>query len=128
MSTTCKRLIDEYADEIDGEKPPTNGLHIGACSNYLCSLKPGDGVRVSGPSGKKFVLPNDVDDHAYVFVATGTGIAPFRGMVKELLHGPNGPIERPIHVVMGVPMPLTFFTMTSSTLWLGNTRIFITTG
>lgn len=103
VTTTCKRLVDEFSDEMGTEQPSTLGLHLGVCSNYLCSRKAGDTVLISGPSGKKFCLPEAVDQHDYVFVATGTGIAPYRGMLKDLLYGPEGPIQRQIHLVMGVP-------------------------
>ncbi len=103
VTTTCKRLVDEYSAELSVGGVATNGLHLGVCSNYLCSRKPGDTVLVSGPSGKKFCLPEDPTQHHFVFVATGTGIAPYRGMVKDLLYGPDGPIDSQIHLVMGVP-------------------------
>lgn len=77
LSTTVKRLIDEHH--------ATNKLFLGVASNYLCDLKPGDTVQVTGPNGKRFVLPANPDAHDYLFVATGTGIAPFRGMVHDLL-------------------------------------------
>ena len=99
VSTTCKRLIDE----THSDDPDDHGLFLGVCSNYLCDLKVGDEVLVSGPSGKRFLLPNDPEKHDYLFVATGTGIAPFRGMVMELLEHPDGPRECDIHLVVGVP-------------------------
>lgn len=77
LATTVKRTIDEHWD--------TGKLFLGVCSNYLCDLAVGDTVRVTGPNGKRFVLPENRALHDYVFVATGTGIAPFRGMVLELL-------------------------------------------
>jgi ferredoxin--NADP+ reductase len=40
---------------------------------------------VTGPAGKRFVLPERPDEHDYIFFATGTGIAPFRGMLLELV-------------------------------------------
>lgn len=75
ISTTVKRTIEE----IDGK------LYTGVCSNYLADLQPGDTLMVTGPSGKRFLLPENAGDFNYVFFATGTGIAPFRGMVHELL-------------------------------------------
>jgi ferredoxin--NADP+ reductase len=77
LATTVKRTIDEHHE--------THRLFLGVASNYLCDLQVGDEVRVSGPNGKRFLLPTHVNAHDYVFVATGTGIAPFRGMVLELL-------------------------------------------
>ena len=77
VATTVKRTIDEHWD--------TQRLFLGVASNYLCDLKPGDKVSLTGPSGKRFVLPADRDGHDYIFFATGTGIAPFRGMLMELM-------------------------------------------
>jgi ferredoxin--NADP+ reductase len=76
---------------------------MGICSNYLCSLKPGDEVCLSGPNGKRFQLPADHAAHDYLFLATGTGIAPFRGMLMELLQGSAGACDSQIHLVMGSP-------------------------
>lgn len=75
VSTTVKRTIEE----IDGK------LYTGVCSNYLADLQPGDKLQATGPSGKRFLLPHNAADFNYVFFATGTGIAPFRGMIMELL-------------------------------------------
>jgi ferredoxin--NADP+ reductase len=77
IATTVKRTIDEHHE--------TKRLFLGVASNYLCDLKPGDRVRLTGPSGKRFVLPAAPAEHDYLFFATGTGIAPFRGMLLELL-------------------------------------------
>jgi ferredoxin--NADP+ reductase len=77
IATTVKRTIDEHHE--------TKRLFLGVASNFLCDLKPGDKVRLTGPSGKRFVLPAAPGEHDYLFFATGTGIAPFRGMLMELL-------------------------------------------
>lgn len=77
IATTVKRSIYEDAD--------TGRLRLGVASNFLCDLAPGDTVQVTGPSGKRFVTPADPGAHDYVFFATGTGIAPFRGMILDLL-------------------------------------------
>lgn len=108
VSTTPKRLIDETLSE-GGE---SHSLFLGVCSNYLCDLGPGAKVQLSGPAGKRFLLPQDRSAHDYLFLATGTGIAPFRGMLMELLSGPpegsparagwHGPSASGIHLVMGV--------------------------
>lgn len=74
ISTTVKRTIEE----ID------NRLYLGVASNYLADLKPGDKVKMTGPSGRRFLLPENSRDFNYLFFATGTGIAPFRGMISEL--------------------------------------------
>lgn len=99
ISTTCKRLIDEHKSEESDD----HELFLGVCSNFLCDRKVGDRIQVTGPAGKRFVLPVDRSLHDYVFVATGTGIAPFRGMIKELLEHPEGASRSQIHLVMGAP-------------------------
>src|SRR5690606_25164393 len=66
-------------------------------------LEPGDAVRVTGPVGKRFLLPLHAEHHHHVFIATGTGIAPFRGMVLELLRGGRGPDLNEIWLLMGSP-------------------------
>ncbi|MDX2118002.1 MAG: hypothetical protein SFY96_07465 [Planctomycetota bacterium] len=94
LATTVKRLIDEHNE--------TEKLFLGVASNYLCDLKPGDEVTVTGPNGKRFLLPSRTAEHDYVFFATGTGIAPFRGMLLDLLHGPDAGRSRVV-LVMGSP-------------------------
>lgn len=78
ISTTVKRVVEEHWED--------NSLLLGACSNYLCNRKPGDMVRMTGPSGKRFLLPENPAGYNYVFFATGTGIAPFRAMIMDLMH------------------------------------------
>jgi ferredoxin--NADP+ reductase len=82
ISTTVKRTIDEHWE--------THRLFLGVASNHLCDLQPGETVLVTGPSGKRFVLPRSPGEHDYLFIATGTGIAPFRGMILDLLEGGTG--------------------------------------
>jgi len=102
MCTPVKRLIDEYqAEEPDARE--RRGMFMGVCSNYLCDLKVGEEVLISGPVGKRFLLPVDAGSHNFVFVATGTGIAPFRGMVMQLLEGLAGPVSSDIWLLMGSP-------------------------
>ncbi len=103
LATTCKRLIDEYWPQTPKDDETRHDLFTGVCSNYLCDLKVGDEVLVTGPVGKRFILPTEPAKHDYLFLATGTGIAPFRGMISDLLEGPDGPVGSDIHLVMGVP-------------------------
>jgi ferredoxin--NADP+ reductase len=92
LSTTVKRTIDEHWE--------THRLFLGVASNWLCDLEPGDDVTVTGPNGKRFLLPVRPEEHDYAFFATGTGIAPFRGMVRELL---AAGVRSRIVLVMGSP-------------------------
>jgi ferredoxin--NADP+ reductase len=63
--------------------PVTFEEHRGVASNYLCDLKPGDEVKIRGPSGNPFVLHDDPTANL-ILVATGTGIAPFRGFPRRI--------------------------------------------
>lgn len=91
VSTTVKRTIEELDD---------NKLFLGVCSNYLADLKPGDTVKMTGPSGRRFLLPENATEFNYLFFATGTGIAPFRGMIMELL---EQDYQNQIALVFGCP-------------------------
>lgn len=92
ISTTVKRTIDEHWEN--------HRLFLGVCSNYLCDLQEGDDVRLSGPNGKKFILPADPSAHDYLFIATGTGIAPFRGMAQDIISRAPG---SKVALIMGSP-------------------------
>lgn len=74
ISTTVKRTVEEF----------NNKIYLGVASNHLADLEPGDKVLMTGPSGRRFLLPENSADFNYLFFATGTGIAPFRGMIHEL--------------------------------------------
>ena len=110
IATTPKRLIAEHEPAKPNDDANEHHLFLGVCSNWLCDRRLGDEVKVSGPNGKRFVLPSNPDAHDYLFLATGTGIAPFRGFAMELLQGPpEGSPARAtwrrctsnIHLVMG---------------------------
>jgi len=71
--------------------PPSSNAHFAFClnrvqdgfmSNYLCDLVEGSTIAFQGPFGN-FVLRSPLRDS--IFIATGTGIAPFRSMLHELL-------------------------------------------
>jgi len=60
----------------------------------LRKLKIGDLVEIHGPFGKFGMEPKDAETGKFVFIASGTGIAPFRSMVRTypeidytLIHG-----------------------------------------
>lgn len=56
----------------------------GVSTSYIDTLKNGDTLKVMGPMGR-FTLP-EPPPRDIVFVATGSGIAPFRSMINDLLH------------------------------------------
>tara|TARA_Y100001978_G_scaffold200698_1_gene217492 strand:- start:5752 stop:7038 length:1287 start_codon:yes stop_codon:yes gene_type:complete len=55
----------------------------GVCSTYLCDIKPGDKVKITGPVGKEMLLPEQ-EDANIVMLATGTGIAPMRAYLRRM--------------------------------------------
>lgn len=82
----------------DGERPNFNNVSItvkrepqGACSNYVCDLKKGDKVKVTGPFGATFLMPNDPKARL-LMICTGTGSAPFRAFtMRRQRTGSPGP-------------------------------------
>jgi benzoyl-CoA 2,3-dioxygenase component A len=73
----------------DGERPNTNNLSLtvkreeaGVCSNFICDLKRGDTVNLTGPFGSTFLIPDDPQTRL-VMVCTGTGSAPFRAFTMR---------------------------------------------
>jgi benzoyl-CoA 2,3-dioxygenase component A len=54
----------------------------GVCSNYLCDLAKGDAVKLIGPYGTSFLMPNHPSAHI-VMICTGTGAAPMRAMTER---------------------------------------------
>jgi len=79
-TTFCVRRAVFVDPETKKEDPSKKGV----CSNMLCDSKPGDPIKLTGPSGKVLLMPEDKQDTTYIMVATGTGIAPFRGFMRRL--------------------------------------------
>ena len=59
----------------------------GLVSNWLAQRRPGDPVRVSNPFGW-FQPGRSMDNERCVFIATGTGIAPFLSYLRSITHRP----------------------------------------
>jgi benzoyl-CoA 2,3-dioxygenase component A len=85
------------ASPRDGERPNTNNLSLtvkrviyeengqmvgGVGSNYLCDLRKGEDVQVTGPFGASFLMPNHPSANI-MMICTGTGSAPFRAMTER---------------------------------------------
>jgi benzoyl-CoA 2,3-dioxygenase component A len=73
----------------DGERRNYNNLSLtvkrddkGVCSNYVCDLKIGDEVQVTGPFGATFLMPDDPSARM-LMICTGTGSAPFRAFTMR---------------------------------------------
>jgi len=71
VSLTVKRVLENHAGE------PVRGV----ASNHLCDAKVGDTVKVIGPFGSSFLMPNHANSHI-VMICTGTGSAPMRAMTE----------------------------------------------
>lgn len=68
----------------DGERAGYGNLSLtikrdenGLCSNYVCDLKQGDKVNITGPFGATFLMPDDPAARL-LMICTGTGSAPMR--------------------------------------------------
>lgn len=72
LSVTVKRVV------IDTE----DGKVAGVCSNYFCDLEKGAEVKVTGPFGNTFLMPNHPEANI-IMICTGTGSAPFRAMTER---------------------------------------------
>jgi benzoyl-CoA 2,3-epoxidase subunit A len=85
------------ASPRNGERPGYNNLSItvkrvtedregrtvrGVASNFLCDLKKGDQVKVVGPYGATFLMPNHPGS-SIMMICTGTGSAPMRAMTER---------------------------------------------
>lgn len=77
------------ASPREGEKTGANNISLtvkrepdGVCSNYVCDLKKGDKVQVTGPFGATFLMPDDPAANI-LMICTGTGSAPFRGFTER---------------------------------------------
>lgn len=70
----------------------------GVGSRYLESLKFGDRISLLGPLGM-FVLKENSQESAVYFIATGSGNAPFRSMILDMLEKQD---KRPIVLYWGL--------------------------
>jgi benzoyl-CoA 2,3-epoxidase subunit A len=85
------------ASPRDGERPRYNNVALtikrvsedhdgkpvfGMGSNYMCDLKIGDQVKVMGPYGTSFLMPNHAGS-SLMMICTGTGSAPMRAMTER---------------------------------------------
>ena len=72
----CVKRVS-YIDEVSGES------YKGIASHYLCDRKPGDEIKIAGPYGLAFDVPDDKSSDL-LLISMGTGIAPFRAFVKHI--------------------------------------------
>ena len=75
-----------------------NRVQDGFMSNFLCDMKIGDPIDCQGPFGD-FILRPPMRDT--IFIATGTGVAPFRSMLHWLLADPARHQSKQLWLVFG---------------------------
>jgi ferredoxin-NADP reductase len=75
-----------------------NRVQDGFMSNYLCDLAEGSEIEAQGPFGN-FILKPPLRDT--IFIATGTGIAPYRGMLEWLFADPVRHLDKEFWLVFG---------------------------
>jgi benzoyl-CoA 2,3-dioxygenase component A len=72
LALTVKRVVEDH-----------QGLPVlGVASNYLCDLRKGDPVQVTGPFGANYLMPNHAGT-SLLMICTGTGSAPMRAMTEH---------------------------------------------
>ncbi|GFH53702.1 ferredoxin--NADP+ reductase [Chaetoceros tenuissimus] len=76
----CVRRATYWCPEMKADDPAKKGV----CSNFLCDTKAGDEVQMTGPAGKVMLMPEEDPKTDLIMVATGTGIAPYRGFIRRL--------------------------------------------
>jgi benzoyl-CoA 2,3-dioxygenase component A len=112
------------ASPRDGERPNTNNLALtvkrditeldgktykGVASNFLCDAKKGDEIKVTGPFGATFLMPDDPAADI-IMVCTGTGAAPFRGFTERRRRSmPNAPGKLLLYFGARRPEVLPYF-------------------
>ncbi len=72
IALTVKRVTEDH------EGNPVRGIG----SNFMCDLKKGDRVKVVGPYGSTFLMPNHKGS-SLLMICTGTGAAPMRAMTEH---------------------------------------------
>lgn len=75
-----------------------NRVQDGFMSNFLCDMKEGEDIGCQGPFGD-FILRPPLRDT--IFIATGTGIAPFRSMLHWLLADPARHQDKQLWLLFG---------------------------
>jgi ferredoxin--NADP+ reductase len=99
----CVRRAVYWDKELGREDPAKKGV----CSNFLCDSSPGTELKLTGPTGKVMLIPEATPDKDLIMVATGTGIAPYRGFLRRLFieqTPANAAFTGLAWLVLGVPV------------------------
>lgn len=82
-----------YIDEVSGEEYP------GIASQFLCDAAPGKQITLTGPYKAPFKVPADKSSNL-LMIGTGTGIAPFRSLIKSV-YAQNGGWQGKVRLFYG---------------------------
>jgi benzoyl-CoA 2,3-dioxygenase component A len=94
FALTVKRVTVDYSG---------NAVR-GIASNFLCDLKKGDEVKVIGPFGRTFLMPDDTEAHL-LMICTGTGSAPMRAMTERRRRLGTGDLSGRLMLFFGARTP-----------------------
>ena len=92
-----------YVDDFNGEE------YNGIASNYLCDMKPDTVLQFAGPVGYPFSIPEDKSADI-LMLGMGTGIAPFRTLVRQIYEKIGGWQGR-VRLFYGARTPLEMLYM-----------------
>ena len=90
VSLTIKRIVE------DADGRPVHGV----ASNYLCDLDRGAEVKVTGPFGTTFLMPDDPNARI-IMICTGTGSAPFRAITERRRRQKLRGVKGSLHLFFG---------------------------
>ena len=99
IAFTVKRVVEQRDD----------GVFRGIASNYMCDLRRGDRIELTGPYGNTFLMPDNPEANI-IMVCTGTGSAPFRAMTERRRRTmPNAPGKLLLFFGARTPRELPYF-------------------
>ncbi len=101
-----------YIDDFNGEE------YKGIASNYLCDMRPDDGLQFAGPIGYPFSIPEDKTADI-LMLGMGTGIAPFRTLIRQIYEKIGGWKGR-VRLFYGARSPLEMLYMNDENSDLAN--------
>ncbi|HEX7018339.1 MAG TPA: FAD-binding oxidoreductase [Patescibacteria group bacterium] len=91
VSIKCSEQGHRRSYSICNRPDITHGFELlvdvtpqGVGTKYLSELQPGQEVHILGPLGQ-FTIANNPQEQQLVFIATGSGITPFKSMILDLL-------------------------------------------
>ena len=101
-----------YIDDFNGEE------YQGVASNFLCDMKPDSTLQFAGPVGYPFAIPDDKSADI-LMLGMGTGIAPFRTLIRQIYEKIGGWQGR-VRLFYGAKSPLEMLYMNDENSDLAN--------